>query len=249
MSKKRQLYFHIGSYKTGSTDIQRFLATNTKNLLKQGVLYPHFARQQDRHYELVIRYSSERFRAENKIYADEEITLLKKRFDAEVEKSTAEKIILSAEEFSWPLASQQWKLIKTLSDGYEIFVIVYLRRQDELIMSLYNQIVKNTLNTKVPLLDIVQKKQSSFSGFIETLLDHYETMLSDWSTLVENNSIVVTPYEGEVQNDVVGHFLKCVNIEYRDEMDRPEDRDNVSMPHTLIKLKRVSVTNPLATTI
>ncbi|MCP4476131.1 MAG: hypothetical protein GY821_16545, partial [Gammaproteobacteria bacterium] len=234
MSKK-QLYIHIGTHKTGTTAIQKFLSANSDYLLKHGVLYPGFCRPGEHHASLVTRYSRELNRAVNRIIDEKEMVLLKKEFDNEVERSGAKKIILSSEELFVPLEKQQWQFIRTLCSNYEVFVIVYFRRQDKFIISYYNQEIKYFSRTKLPLLSVLGQEQS----FLKELLDNYENVLSVWSDIVGDDHIAVVPYEGKIRNDVVTHFLEYIGIENRTEMSKPENRENISMPCTLIKLKRL----------
>ncbi len=233
MSKKR-LYIHIGTQKTGSTTIQRFLSENMRMLRKQGVLYPEFIRPSGRnHNRLISERSSTSHKLVKKIFDDKEIVSLKEKFDSEVKASGAERIILSSEDLFLPLEQQQWKLLKSLCQGYEVFIIVYFRRQDEFLISLHNQRVKDSLSIKGSFLETLEQEQVLF----KSLLDNYENVLSAWSDIAEDNHILVTAYEGDVKRDVLGHFLDSVGIEYHDEMSKPEKRKNASIPYTLVKLK------------
>ncbi|MCP4474281.1 MAG: hypothetical protein GY821_06895, partial [Gammaproteobacteria bacterium] len=232
MSKK-QLYIHIGTHKTGTTAIQKFLSANSDYLLKHGVLYPDFCRQEYKHNHLVYRYSEALNRAVKRNFDEKEIVALKKEFDNEIEKSGARKIILSSEELFEPLGKQQWQFIRTLCSHYEVFMVVYFRRQDELIISCYNQAVRFISDVKLPLLSVLEQ------GYLKELLDNYERVLSVWSEIVGDDHITVVPYEGEIKNNAITHFLECVGIDNYAEMSKLGERENSNMPYTLVKLKRL----------
>ena len=118
----KQLYIHIGTHKTGSTLLQKFLVSNESRFLKQGILYPKLCRKDNNHHQLLIKFCPKLGHTVLKNYNDKQIDSLKKRFDQEIKTSGAKKIILSSEDFSTVLESDHWKLVKTLSDGYETFI-------------------------------------------------------------------------------------------------------------------------------
>ena len=44
--EKKTIYFHIGTHKTGTTAIQKFLVTNKDELLNLGYKYDYFDKQE-----------------------------------------------------------------------------------------------------------------------------------------------------------------------------------------------------------
>ena len=228
----KQLYIHIGTHKTGSTLLQRFLASNESHLLKQRVLYPRFCRKDNDHNPLLVEFCPKLGQMLVKHYDDEQIKSLKNHFDSEVENSGAEKIIISSEDFSRPLEPYHWKLVKTLSSGYETFIIIYLRRQSEFVISNYNWGIKTELHLKETLANALNN-----GVYLKDYLGNYETALLKWSEIVGDDNIIVNPYEGNVRQNIIPSFLQSVGIDQSDEMITPDQRAHTSICNTFLKLK------------
>ena len=127
-----KLYLHIGTHKTGTTSIQKFLARNRNKLLDLGYLYPLSGRVKAlsiAHHKLswgVMR--AKRFRRVTGRW--EELGQEWKKLHKEIANEKKENVIISAEDFSNLNANTISALQKRLS-RYDTKIVIYLRRQDE----------------------------------------------------------------------------------------------------------------------
>lgn len=116
---EKTIYFHIGSMKTGSTGIQKFLYENREQLLQANLDYVQFQPPQLH----LPRWANADF-------------LLNPEFDAEyvadtIERSPASKIVISEE----GLISRPWVWQHPAFSRYNRKIILYLRNSVELVAS------------------------------------------------------------------------------------------------------------------
>jgi len=128
------IYLHIGCHKTGTSTIQRFLAQNRARLEEVG-------------YRVLMSAPDGTYHALAKPFLDPEATLdslqqndTVRSFLAEAD-ATTQSIIVSSENFDSVPRMQLPNLAAVLGDR-PVKVIVYLRRQEEIIPSAYLQQVK-----------------------------------------------------------------------------------------------------------
>ncbi len=155
---EKTLYLHIGTPKTGTTSIQHFCYNNREILLEKGFLYPDFPFV----YANKGKYRNGLFL--EAVFCDKEgvrqreqeeenfikgLQMLKELF------KTHNNIILS-DEGIWTACFNRKRgrpLMRRLKEeaeeaGYNIKIIVYLRRQDDFLLSWYNQIIKHNITSK-----------------------------------------------------------------------------------------------------
>lgn len=133
---------HIGWLKTGSTSIQKFLASNAKTLGEQGFHYPTDQSQPyvcgNQHFPLPSSLSPKHFAitpAAKQLPAAEMLGSLRSYLD-----SVEGTVILSDEHLCLVPEAGVRKLAESL-DGVETEVIAYVRRQDAYFVSFYNTAV------------------------------------------------------------------------------------------------------------
>jgi hypothetical protein len=188
------------------------LAGNYKQLLAQGVLYPKLLRHGDAHHTLVCDliqayqghtmadlWYGERTRGE--AWSD-----LQREIDQH--RSRVDKIVLSSELFF----GQTQRLEDMLADirnrlaGHELKVLVYLRRQDELYSSFFNQDVKGARQWAHNAYQFYQTHQI-FQH------DYYE-LLGIWSRAVGRENMIIRPYEPAqwVGGNIIEDFCSVTGI-------------------------------------
>lgn len=154
----KTLYLHIGTPKTGTTSLQHFCHDNRQKLAEQGYFYPEFNFE----YANKGKYRNGLFL--EAVYLDEEGKRLKEKekenFNNGLEELNKlfkiyDNIILS-DEGIWTACFNRKrgrKLMHRLHEysliaGCQIKIIVYLRRQDEYVLSWYNQLIKHSITSK-----------------------------------------------------------------------------------------------------
>ncbi len=211
-----QAILHIGVEKTGSTSIQSFLALNRRDFLRQGIAVldsigsPNNrylatysmddGRSDESHVALGLTNHKKRHRWKRK---------LRTELHSEIEAlpNNITQVILSSEHCHSRLVSNSeverlYDLLNPLFD--EIKVLVYLRPQDEMAVSLYSTAMKvgYTHKTIIPVDDIDYDYYD------------YERLLDRWSDVFGEASLIPRVYEryrleGE---DVVQDFCEVCTL-------------------------------------
>ena len=147
--------------KTGTTAIQNTLAKNFDLLKAEGHLYPIFGRNNggSSHHQLVRLIK----RAKN-------ISDIFGLFD-EIDKSCCQSVIISSELFEG-LQAGHWEKVKLYFSDYEVNLVVYLRRQDQAIISMYQELTKKHACDQ-PFQDYINSsvrlKKLDYADFLDRL--------------------------------------------------------------------------------
>ncbi len=194
----KKLIAHIGANKTGSSAVQRFLSMNNLALRAEGVIVPDNEFQvadKIQGYqvwgfaELLKSPSEGRRQLEDAIDA----------VDGAYPRATA--ILLSAENLSHNPAAPS--LFKDLVKRYDTQVIIYIRRQDEFILSSWQQWhSKIWADFWAWLISVVGK------------LGNWRVYLENWERVIPRDKITVRVFErskleGE---DVIADFYSMLGI-------------------------------------
>lgn len=195
MSKR--LIVHIGGNKTGSSAIQRFLAANCLALREAGIVVP------DSRLEANDRIDGFHvFCLENLIkQPDGQL-----RFRAAIDELAASipetsTILLSAENLA--ANSKAPALFEGLADRFELRIILYIRRQDEYLLSSWQQ-----WNSKIA---------SDFWAWATAAvgsLGNWRHYLEHWEAIVPREQICVRVFERRKLDggDVVTDFLSRIGV-------------------------------------
>ncbi len=237
------VYLGIGTPKTGTTAIQTFLRENEGTLNRQGYCFPDFTSEfgKDKRYKNrnghflifnegnVVQYDE----AEVQAKAFRMLTDLADKYD---------NILLSDEEI-WKIGTRRegfWK--KTVEDfreiGCELKVIVYLRRQDLFIQSLYNQNVKSRFVMRTENFE----EYMTTEAFLNYPLDYFK-YLSDIAENVGKENLIVRPYErGQFEGDehsIFSDFLKYIGLVLTEEYTKETVRINLGLRGNFLEIKRI----------
>jgi len=220
--KGKRIYLHIGTPKTGTSSLQKYLYKNKEELYKQSVLYPDYVFN-DRHQSLV-----------SAMINNDWLSFMQ-FFERIVEKlSNANTIVISSEgfynytaQFS-EVAKLFWQVISEITN---FKVVVYIRRQDEFLESFYRQCVINPKDNyniygqDLNIEDFLRNER------VKANLD-YETSLKTWCEIAGNNKVIVRPY----QSDVIKDFLGLLNID--NSGFKAIENQNLSLPTIAVELIR-----------
>lgn len=237
VSKKR-LVLHIGLQKTGTSSIQVMLASSSEYLRQEGYYFPKLPEKEGRvwnspfrHNILVSTYADFSSSFEKLDPAQE------KAFWSELRQSDLVPI-LSAEEFS--RLGRLDNLASRLSD-FDVHLIAFLRRQDLLAESLYNQRNKILLsrNDKDLLTPDLLDEESLFrflknQNYIRLL--NYDRLLAGFSSDCSPRRTTVRAFERSqlTHGDACLEFANILGVD-GSKIRRPEAEANGSIGNNILK--------------
>ena len=192
----KKLYLHIGLHKTGSTAIQHFLWSEHKSLNKLGISYPSIGIDYFAHQDLAYEINND---SRKNIDSD----ILPCLIDY-IETTNFDKYIISSENFEFSKDDDIKKLKEKLKEiNVELYVICYLRAQEDFLISEYNQRVKHGYCTQ------------TFTDFVDDEIKNdryfYTRYLKKWSDSV-NDNLIVRFFDKKylVNGDAITDFIESV---------------------------------------
>lgn len=245
----KTLYLHIGAPKTGTTSIQHFCYDNRKVLEAAGYCYPEFP----------YPYSKNRFRLDFKrnglflqaMFVDDDGVRHRDR-EAEILKEGLARLqelfqeydhIILSDEGIWRAAASRRKTIwKELCEegekgGFTIKVVAYVRNQDELLESWWNQTVKHGISESNALT--WEEYLKVYPKYIN--LDYYALLKAAAAQLGVENVIVRRFHRDFFKNgSLLDDFLDILGLEMTDayQIDDQSLKNN-KMSENFCEIKRV----------
>ena len=211
MSKK--IYIHIGLPKAASTTIQNYFVENSYELLKLGVLYPHTGRRHWAHDDIGFQV------VEDPRYnpAVGDLSALKE----EISRAQVDKVVISSNQCLMPKFHRLNSPRMKISSLGETKIILYIRRQDLWLQSLWAQRVKagfmvdpfeifidKAITQKID----PQDPRSSFS-VPRSNADFYARVIR-WEEVFGKKNIVVKILEKQaIQKHVFLDFLDILGVD------------------------------------
>jgi len=205
-----KLYIHIGVHKTGSTMIQSNLLRCNSLLRRENIIY------------LPIRglFKPLMFIDRKDVKLIDEIKKKLRVIVSAYKKNENTKFIISTEQLSgdpgfitdsWTSGYINSRLIaeslKEITNGFDVKIIVYLRRQDLLVESLYTQKIK-------------EGGSESFNNFISNFSVKsfdWEYFLSHYSEYFNKENIFIRKYDKSYlpnKSSLIDDFSSIINSEY-----------------------------------
>jgi hypothetical protein len=214
LSKPRDVVLHIGTGKTGTSSVQFFLRDNRERLLELGYLYPK-SPGGARHgrLSLFIKSDEELLDSPNWLRQNRSDPVrfrraFRRRLFSEIESSGVSRVLLS-DEVLFMQPDRALKRLRHLTDriAQSLRLVVYLRRQDDHMVSRYQQGVK--IGWVMRLREWAQEDMSS--------LYDYHARLRTWRRLLEPTELVVRRFEPDsfVDGSLYQDFLDAAGIEVR----------------------------------
>ncbi|MDJ0878326.1 MAG: hypothetical protein QNI86_06915 [Halieaceae bacterium] len=221
---KPELTIHIGRPKVGSTALQGFLNQNRQALAKQGVCYPktglyHGA---SHHFSLVFLPGLPDYPVVKDLRPDD----LYQALADEVAASGLSRAVISSENF-WLVKPA--KLKPLLSERFDVKIVAYLRRQDEVMVSSFVQEIRGGMLS----LDTAMDNYLADKGRLK-LLD-YDAMLVDWEKAFGLDNVNVRLYEA-MADGIERDFLDVLGLNSKRDFRFAEARRNASPALDLLRM-------------
>jgi hypothetical protein len=234
---KPNLILHIGTYKTGSTAIQSYMRHNDEVLSNNGFLYPTFPG--DRQSHTFLRAATAKALKSN---AQDDLTGCIAAIAEQINRFTPKSVILSSEHF-WPASPQLVKLmVSSLEHLFStVDVVIYLRSQRDLWMSLYSQFAKGM--RVLPSHSTWGTPEYCGKGIVEHGM-HYANVLDGYHNASERLSVKARVYDRSLfpNRDVVSDFATACGIS-TDMLAKPSDDDaNESLAWKAVEFSKALAT-------
>lgn len=180
---RRKLFLHVGTEKTGSTAIQHALRENEKQLKKEGI-------------RDIGRPSGFRKIIETDCLDDDIINKSIKELSARIKREILFRrntFIISEETFSGNITKGYTnsrivaETLKRISEplNVEVFIVIYLRRQDKFVESAYTQQIKE--GDSLAFDDFVKRINQNWFNW-EILTENYAKFFGKKNTIVKRYS-------------------------------------------------------------
>lgn len=175
----KKLILHVGANKTGSSAIQRFLALNASALHSEGFVIP------DKDFRVSESIEGHHTFSFQKLLANSEDgrKRLEDALDSIVrDRPETKTILMSAENLAANPAAPS--LFEGLAEDFEVEVVMYIRRQDEFILSSWQQ--------------WQSKVRTDFWAWLVSVvgnLGDWQAHLQNWEKVIPRENIKVRVYE------------------------------------------------------
>ena len=216
------LSIHIGMPKTGTTAIQDFCALNRRELGNQRLLYPALGKGHAHHGLMRLIYQ-----AQPNDHRMRRFYNLRRK----IEKSKCERVLVSSE---FAARLKDVSELRRLLRGVHTRIIVYLRRQDNWLLSAYNQNVKSPATSLEDTFDEFTKRPH-----LERRLN-YENLLDLWSDAFGFKNLDVYVYEEEKRNgQLIRRFLERLGVNMNSKKLRDAGNPNRALDRHSLEIVRI----------
>lgn len=242
----KTLYLHIGTPKTATSSIQRFLQINRKTLKTYGFCFPklpyrfpYASSGRNGHFMVESLYLEDGTRDR-----EGEEALLREGLDKVAEYFREYDNVILSEENLWRESGYSHKAVfpylkqEAERRGYRIKIIVYLRRQDQFLVSNWNQRVKQGGRSLwARSLDSYRKSiQKNFR-----LVLNYASKLDQLAEMFGKENLVVRRFDADrwVNHSIIHDFMDCLGLELTEEFTFPSREVNPGLSCNNVEIKRI----------
>lgn len=232
------LTLHIGSGKTGTTSIQGFLAENREELIHHGWLYPRLrGAARHTHFGMLMMPDDElvAYRAWKRSGETDPARFrrrIRRRLFTEIADAGVDRVLIS-DEGLFPASAARIERVGAFTDRHarSLRVVAYLRRQDDHLVSRYQQVVK---------MGGALRLTEWYDAHGERMYDYYKR-LSRWRNGTRADALVVRPFERAhfVDGSLYRDFFDAAGMEVNpDDLPSPVTR-NESLSAEAVEVLRL----------
>lgn len=241
---KKNIYLHIGTNKTGSSAIQSFLNTNESLLNLNNIHYCSTGKIWNAHFplawELGCGKSALNYNEKN----------LWEKAKLEFENKKEENIIISSENFVLLRDTKKMYYIKNLLQNYNIYILLYIRRQDLWVESLYLQSIKmgnnvnnfekycNNCGQELDFYKFLQPWEEVFGENNIKVLNFdnaKKNIIDSFLTLIGNTKIPLPPAKNKIVNETITRELAEFLIRFNPVINSKKRQEIISFYNKFIK--------------
>lgn len=238
-SARKTLYLHIGTPKTGTTSIQEYMSYHPDYLARYGYAYPAFEIGDLNYGHVPVRTRNGHFLNSLHYDAEQEKKCLKQIYTM---FEMVDNIVLSDEGLFARGGRNEnfWiKLRDRLSEhGIRLVVVIYLRRQDDFLLSYWEQQVKGSITVRSTFTDFLDRKL-----YFRYDLDYYDYLMKVFD-LIGRENVRVRVFERDQlmgpEHSAVTDFLLTIGIPLDgfEEKGKSEYR-NETVSDSVLEMKRI----------
>lgn len=239
LSRPLDLVLHIGTGKTGTSSIQQFMSLNRRRLRELGHLYPEApGRTRHTRFALFITPDDELsrrrpWRQQGSSDPARFRTSFRQRLFQEINESGLSHVIIS-DEGLYSATDRSLRRLRRFTSLHSesLRVVVYLRRQDDHLISRYQQVVKTGQTKRLAeWVDVDHSRTYDYAG-----------RLSTWADLAEPTALVVRRFEREslVEASLFQDFFDAAGVDARaDQLTQQAEARNESLDAEAVEFLRL----------
>lgn len=200
MMKKDTLYLHVGWSKTGTSAIQSQIQQQRADFLEKGILYPQSLQWPDHsHHPFALS-----FKGSGAYQSDMTPPQALDKLLLEMNASPSEDVLLSSELSPFYFNNPKFK--DFVSNHFDKVKILFtVRPQSELLLSLFNQLVKDpNIRYSASLFSLAMRNVSWMN---------FNQNINQWRKAVGSENLFVVPYSKSVVDDFFDKFNIPVKYE------------------------------------
>ena len=233
-NQMKTLYLHIGAPKTGTTSIQHFCWENQEVFKKKGYCFPpmpfHYKYKSKVRNGLFL--TSKYFDKDGKRDREREEENLKKGMKILEDSFLEYDNVILSDEGIWNgffLRKGTRKKADIILEsaqrcGYQIKVIVYLRRQVDYVLSWYNQLIKHSASKRLSSLSW----EEYFQNYKTYIAVDYLKYIRQLERCFGKENLIVRRFDRKffVNNSLVDDFLNAIGLQKDEDFIDDEEVTN-----------------------
>jgi len=215
MMNQRKIYIHIGPAKTGTKTIQRGLKINEQRLRRRNYLCPQSGRKFNKYAsQFQLGYELKHFNHLEDFHALRAIV-------EEIQREGQPKHTILSDEFLRKLDPDKIREIRKAFQDFEVFIVMYLRRQDKILQSHWIQEINNIFY--LPPGNIHTYIGMDASRYSDTFVN-YTKLIQNWGAVFGRDHLRMNVLEREqVRGNLFQDFLMLCDVKNPDRTRVPPD--------------------------